>query len=225
MLKNAILGGDARHKTSPNLRSLPEGIVPNLKLSAEALFMFGPRKSGLLKGKWIILAFAVMSVRLLAGCGTLFVPQVLSENYARANGVICNAPEAVDGDLNTATDKTRILISLPEKKSIRKIVIYSPNISNFILYDSTGIEGGWHVIKSVKGNKLTKIVIDAQVTTDKIRMFVTDTRGTKFAGPNTLKDEDGRTNLFSRQVDAPPKIQEIELYGLVDKVKSNEPLF
>jgi hypothetical protein len=149
----------------------------------------------------------------------------LSENYALAEGVECDAPEAVDGDLNTVSNNTRIVISLPEKKSIRKIVIHSPNISNFILYESIGEEGQWRPIKSAKGNRLTEVVINTHVTTDKIRMFITDTRGGRFADPESLRDVDGRTNIFSRQVDAPPQIQEIELYGLVDKIDPKAPLF
>jgi hypothetical protein len=177
----------------------------------------------------------ISCICLFAGCSTLFAPQQLSENYALAEGVKCNAPEAVDGDLNTVSSNTRILISLPERKSIRKIVIYSPNISNFILYESAGKEGEWRVIKSVKGykqpkvgvdeNELSRVVVNAQVTTDKIRMFITDTRGTRFAGPGSLRDVYGNVNIFSHQRDALPQIQEIELYGLVDKVEPKSPLF
>ncbi len=162
---------------------------------------------------------------IFAGCSTLFVPQELSENYAVSKGVQCNAPEAVDGDLNTVSNNTRIMISLPEKKSIRRIVIHSPNISNFILYESIGEAGEWKIIKSIKANKLSKIDIDTHVITDKIRMFVTDTTGTRFADAGSLRDVDGNTNLFSVQVDAPPQIQEIELYGFVDKIEPKGPLF
>lgn len=160
---------------------------------------------------------------LLAGCSVLFAPQQLSENYALAARVESNAPEVIDGDISTISSETRIIISLPEKKSIRKIVIYNPNISNFILYESTGGEGEWKIIKSIKGNTLSKVVIDTQVTTDRIRMFVTDTRGSRIADPGTLRDFDGNINEFSRQVDALPQIQEIELYGLVDRVDKIEP--
>ncbi len=174
----------------------------------------------------------ILIVCLCTGCSalsTLFVPQQLSENYARASGAICNSPKAVDGDLDTASNNTRILITLPEMKSIRKIIIYSPNISNFIIYESIGQEGEWRPIKSVKGNKSTKIVINTQVTTDKIRIFVTDTTGSRFVGPGVMKDLRGRdVQVYSRQVDARPVIQEIELYGLVDtpeEIKPEAPLF
>ena len=160
---------------------------------------------------------------LFIGCSVLFAPQELSENYALAEGVLCDAPEAVDGDLNTVSNSTRITISLPEKKSIRKIIIHNLNISNFVLYESMGEEGRWKIIKSVKGNKLPKVVINTQVVTDKIRMFITDTSGGRFADPGTLRDVDGNSNIFSRQVDARPLLQEIELYGLVDKSKKVEP--
>ncbi|MBD3181083.1 hypothetical protein GF312_02255 [Candidatus Poribacteria bacterium] len=157
-------------------------------------------------------------------CSKLFVPQELSENYALQSGVICNAPEVVDGDLSTISQSSRILISMPEKKSIRKIIIHSLNISDFILYQSIGGEGEWKIIKGIKGNKQTSIEIDTQVITDKIRMFISDTRGKRYADPGTIEDVDGNTNLFTRQVDAPPQIQEIEIYGLVDKTQPKEPL-
>ena len=169
--------------------------------------------------------FIVLAICLCSGCSTLFAPQQLSENYALAAGVECNAPQAVDGSLETVSNNKRIVISLPEKKSIRKIVIYSPNISDFVLYEFLGNQGQWRVIKRISGNKAPKVVINTQVITDKIRMFISDTRGSVFADPGTLKDTDGYTNLFSRQVDAPPQIQEIELYGLVDKIETNAPLF
>ncbi len=153
----------------------------------------------------------------------MFAPQELSENYALADGVICDAPEAVDGDLETASNSRRIVISLPEEKPIRRIIIHSPNISDFILYEYLGRKGNWRPIKSVKGNKLTKIIVNANVITDKIRMFVSDTSGTRFADPGRVRDADGRTNIFKRQVDVPPEIQEIELYGLVDSIDKVEP--
>ena len=173
-------------------------------------------------------AYTILIVFLCAGCSSLFVPQELSENYSRLEGVETDAPEAVDGDLNTVSNNTRIVVSLPEKKSIRKIIIHSPNISNFILYEYLGREGQWKIIKSVRGNNLTRIVIDAQVVTDRIRMFITDTSSSRFAEPGTLRYGDGSTNIFTRQVDALPQIQEIELYGLVDKAakaKPKAPLF
>ncbi len=171
------------------------------------------------------MASIILVICLCAGCSALFAPQELSENYAFAPGVECNAPLAVDGNLETVSSSTRILITLPERKSIRKIIIHSPNISDCILYESTGQEGQWKIIKGIRGNKLPRIVISTQVITDKIRMFVSDTRGSRFADPGTVMAEDGYTNLFSRRVDAAPQIQEIELYGLVDKIKPNKPLF
>ena len=171
------------------------------------------------------MACALLAVYLCAGCSTLFAPQRLSDNYALERGVECNAPAVIDGDMETISNSTRIVISLPEEKSIRKIVIHSPNISNFIVYESTGPEGEWDPIKSVKGNKLNEIVINAHVITDKIRIFITDTRGTRFADPDTVRGVDGELNMFSRQVDARPIIQEIELYGLVDAVEPKAPLF
>lgn len=164
------------------------------------------------------------------GCSALFVAQELSENYALLPGVECDAPEVVDGDLNTFSNNTRIVISLPERKNIRRIIIYNSNISNYIIYEYLGKEGHWRPIKSVKGNTLSKIEISTQVTTDKIRLFVTDTSSTVFTGPGVIRDKDGFLHKIEAQKDAPPIIQEIELYGFVDKPSgtktgSKGPLF
>lgn len=173
--------------------------------------------------------FFIISVFLIfTGCSALFVPQQLSENYALMPGVECDAPEAVDGDLNTFSDNTRIHIFLPEKKSIRRIIIHSPNISNFIIYENLGGEGQWKIIKSFKGNTQTRIEINTQVTTDKIRLFITDTTGVRYVGPGVIRNKNGFNQRIDAQLDARPQIQEIEIYGLVDKTtksKSDEPLF
>ena len=170
----------------------------------------------------------ILAVCLLAGCSTLFAPQEFSENYALADGVRCDAPSVVDGDLETTSERSRIVISLPEAKPIRRVIIHSPNISNFILYESIGEKDEWRLIKRVKGNKLGKIVVNTQVTTDKIRLIVSDTRGSRFVDPGTITDETGRRNRFTRKVDTRPIIQEIELYGLVgsvDEIDPQAPLF
>jgi len=168
---------------------------------------------------------------IISGCSTfntIFAPQQLSENYALMPGVECDAPEAVDGDMNTISNNTRIVISLPEKKSIRRIVIHNTNISNFILYEFQGKEGDWKIIKSFKGNTQAEIVVNTQVITDKIRLFVSDTSGARFVGPGVERDKNGFNRKIDAQLDAKPEIQEIELYGLVDtlsKPESNKPIF
>ncbi|MEK7398939.1 MAG: hypothetical protein AAB116_18550 [Candidatus Poribacteria bacterium] len=174
----------------------------------------------------------ILLIFAFTGCanfGKLFVPQQLSENYALLPGVESDAPEAVDGDLNTISNNTRIVISLPEKKSIRRIVIHNTNISNFILYEYKGKEGDWKIISSFKGNNQAKIVVNTQVITDKIRIFISDTRGSKFVGPGVIKDDNGFNRRVDSQLDSPPETQEIELYGFVDTVakpeKSNKPIF
>jgi hypothetical protein len=166
-----------------------------------------------------LIIYITLAACLCAGCSTLFAPQQLSDNYARAAGAKCDAPEVVDGDLETISNRTRIEIHLPEEKSIRRVVIHSLNVSNLTLYGSTGREREWKLIRSIKGNKLPKLVIETQMITDKVRIFISDTRGSSFADPGDLKDVDGYPNEFSVQVDAKPQIQEIELYGLEDKVK------
>ena len=165
---------------------------------------------------------------LLFGCAALFAPQDLSENYALLPGVECDAPQAVDGNMNTISNSTRIVISLPERRSIRRIVIHNTNISNFIIYEYLGEKGAWKIITNVKGNTESKIVLNTQVVTDKIRLFVSDTSGTRFIGPGVVRDDAGFFHDVDAQRDVKPEIQEIELYGFVDKVgkaKTKEPIF
>ena len=67
------------------------------------------------------------------------------------------------------------------------------------------------------------------MTTDKIRIFITDTSGNRFAGPGVVKDDAGFNRRVDSQLDSRPETQEIELYGLVDTVekpeKSDKPIF
>jgi hypothetical protein len=189
------------------------------------------KKAKLLKTiKYGEIAIVLLSF-VLMGCATfnkLFAPQQMSENYAIMPGVECDAPEATDGDMNTISNNTRIVISLPEKKSIRRIVIYNTNISNFILYEYQGNAGDWKIINNFKGNTQSKIVVNTQVITDKIRIFVSDTSGARFVGPGVERDKNGFLQKVDAQLDAKPEIQEIELYGFVDKVgkpESNKPIF
>ncbi len=135
-------------------------------------------------------------VVVMSGCSALLSQQEWSENYALLDGAQATKIEMIDGDINTvgvtSTPKMsdsrtgrspapEIIVSLPEKKIVRKIVIHSDNIKNFVLYADKGgstISGtDWQMIKTVQRVKSNPIVIPILYSfpTDSIRLTVLGT--------------------------------------------------
>ena len=178
----------------------------------------------------IILELCLVSILVcLIGCESplfqaVFQEQEWSENYVLADGVICTSPEMIDGDINTvgrasfpervggrtvygAFPNAEVDITLPEKKSIHKIVIYSDKLESFRIMASAGTGGNWKEIANFDNNTEKMIVIKASVVTDKIKI-----RARPIAGDSSVAARDvglaGRVRAMLE-----PEIQEIELYG------------
>ncbi len=180
----------------------------------------------------ILLLFFLFAL-IIIGCKTLSMlvtPQEWSKNYALADGVEANDPAFIDGDLNTM-GKSRFpeegveslqfplseaVITLPEWKSIHRIVIHSPNLRVFDVM-ARDDSGGWEKIKEVKSNK--KQVVDLRISTitDGIRIRVRRTSDDAAERrKNTMR---GGGMLWIRgNIRANADISEIELYGYVDKM-------
>lgn len=179
-----------------------------------------------------ILFLFFFSVSIIIGCKTLTMlttPQEWSENYALADGVEANDPAFIDGDVKTM-GKSRFpeegveslqfplseaVITLPERKSIHRIVIHSPNLQVFDVM-ARDDSGGWEKIKEVKSNK--KDVIDLRVSTitDGIRIRVR--RTSDDAAERRKNVMRGGGMLWIRgNIRANADISEIELYGYADK--------
>jgi len=173
--------------------------------------------------EWIqSIALTAMGLILLAGCSALNLSslklsagQTWSENYARMPGVEATDPRMVDGDLNTAgqtvseTFYPRAIVKLPERKMIHKIVIYSPNLMAFTVWaDKEG--KGWTRVKEIKGvtSSPITVMLAPPVLTDKIMISVNAIKGGKL--------ERGMIRRGGRK-GSQAIIQEIELYGLVEK--------
>lgn len=90
--------------------------------------------------------------------------QEWSENYATIEGVQATSPEMTDGNLTTtgrstfptgservygSTALSEAVVVLPEKRSIRRIVIHSSNLKVFDIMADKG--NGWVVIEDIKG--------------------------------------------------------------------------
>ncbi len=175
--------------------------------------------------------FCLVSI-ILVGCAALFSEQEWSENYALMEGVSATSPQMIDGKLNTIGETTfpagsqgfiganpasQVVITMPEKKIIRRIVIHSDNLSEFDIYADKGsiaVDADWQLIKDVRSVKQNPIKISLLIPfpTDRIRLRVLGTKDDALLSRQERARSGGRGwNIGSRR--AVGKIREIELYG------------
>ena len=169
---------------------------------------------------------------ILPGCAALFSEQEWSENYALMEGVQATSPQMIDGKLNTIGETTfpagsqgfiganpasQVVITLPEKKTIRRIIVHSDNLSEFDIYADKGsiaVDADWQLIKDVRAVKENPIKISLLIPfpTDRIRLRVLGTKDDALLSRQERARSGGRGwNIGSRR--AVGKIREIELYG------------
>ena len=175
-----------------------------------------------------LLAFIV----ILNGCAALFSEQEWSENYSLLEGTQATSPQMIDGKLNTIGETTfpagsqgfvganpasQVVITLPEKKVIRRIVVHSDNLTEFDIFADKGsiaVDADWQLIKDVKSVKSNPIKISLLIPfpTDRIRLRVLGTKDDALLSRQERARSAGRGwNVGSRR--AVGKIREIELYG------------
>ncbi len=171
-------------------------------------------------------------VAVLSGCAALFSEQEWSENYALMEGTQATSPQMIDGKLNTIGETTfpagsqgfiganpasQVIITLPEKKTVRRIVIHSDNLTEFDIFADKGsiaVESDWQLIKDVKSVKMSPIKISLLIPfpTNRIRLRVLGTKDDALLSRQERARSAGRGwNVGSRR--AVGKIREIELYG------------
>jgi hypothetical protein len=175
-----------------------------------------------------LLCFAAM----LTGCSALFSEQKWSENYALLEGVQSTSPQMIDGKLNTLGETTfpasmegfrganaasQVVITLPEKKIIRRIVIHSDNLSAFDIYADKGsiaVEADWQLIKDVKSVKTSPFQISLLIPypTNRIRLRVLGTKDDALLN-RQQRAQSGGFRGWNSSRRAAAKIREIELYG------------
>jgi hypothetical protein len=175
-----------------------------------------------------LFCFAVV----LTGCSALFSEQEWSENYALMEGVQATSPQMIDGKLNTmgettfpsgtqgvmgANSASQVIITLPEKKIIRRIVIHSDNLSSFDIYADKGsiaVEADWQLIKDVKSVKTSPIQISLLIPfpTDRIRLRVLGTKDDALLN-RQRRARSGGFRGWDANRRAAAKVREIELYG------------
>ncbi len=180
-----------------------------------------------------ITLFALFAfIVILSGCAALFSEQEWSENYALLEGTQATSPQMIDGKLNTIGETTfpagsqgfiganpasQVVITLPEKKVIRRIVVHSDNLTEFDIFADKGsiaVDADWQLIKDVKSVKSSPIKISLLIPfpTDRIRLRVLGTKDDALLSRQERARSAGRGwNVGSRR--AVGKIREIELYG------------
>ena len=165
-----------------------------------------------------------LCVLFLLGCGIL-AKQEWSENYASIEGVRATNARMIDGNIRTygetafregAQDAfgpaptSQAVVMLPERKTIRRVVIHSDNLKKFNVYADKGSDD-WQIIKEVNNvaSNPIELSVNAPFPTDKIRIRVLGT-----TDDAALRRGQRRRNFWaSGNRRAPAKIYEIELYG------------
>jgi hypothetical protein len=168
---------------------------------------------------------------LLIGCSTFFSVQEWSDNYALMDGAQSTSPQMIDGKLETIGETTfsgktkrkllhggsEVVITLPGKKRIRRIVLHANNLKQFNIYaDREGEKtagSDWQLIKEVQSVKTDPIDLTVMIpfATDRIQIRVLKT--TEDAQMAREKNQRLGGLTFVGTIGAPGKIRELELYG------------
>lgn len=165
----------------------------------------------------------IFVVFVTAGCAgkSIMAKQAWSENYALAEGVEATSPLMIDGSLSTvgemetpvdtggATALSEAVVKLPEKKSVRRIVLHTPNIKDLTVYAAGEGGGDWKLLEEIKNNDEKKIVLNVSAATDQIKITVRKT------SDDTVTP--GARGSRKQVQHARGKIKEIEIYGLVEE--------
>jgi hypothetical protein len=175
--------------------------------------------NGVIEGRNLL--FLVGLITSVAGCHALLDPPPNMINYALSIEVQCTSPEMIDGNRETAgecvgfTNRNvfnrrmatpgryygEAIVTLPERKRIRKIAIYSADTPDELQIMAKDRSGGWSPIKAFKGKTVAKAyVVKKQIVTNSIKIKMEQ----GFASTSTL-DEMKTLRRF--------RIQEIELWG------------
>ena len=177
---------------------------------------------------------------IMFGCSVFSLKQELSENYSLLQGTTATSPQMIDGNINTIGETTfpsgtnaafgsnpasEVIITLPDKKLIRKVVVHTDNLKTFDIFaDQGGIinDTDWKLIKEVKSVRTNPIEIPVLFSfpTNRIRLRVlstTDDANLK----RTQRARTGGFRTFGQNRRAVGKIREIELFGYktVDKTQ------
>ncbi len=119
--------------------------------------------------------FCILS--MITGCSTIFTAQEWSENYALMDGAQSTSPEMIDGNLETigqasltsghrvytlndraefVRNDSIVVVSLPAKKNIYRIILHTVNLKDFVVYIDKGkatTGENWHRVTEMQDVK------------------------------------------------------------------------
>lgn len=188
-----------------------------------------------------LIALISISIISIAGCAVLLSEQEWSDNYALLEGTSATSPQMIDGNMNTIGETTfpagastnfgsnpasEVIITLPEEKLIRRIVIHSNNIKTFDIFADKGgiiVDTDWKLIKDVKSVRTNPIEIPVLVPfpTSRIRLRILSTTDDANLS-RTQRARSGGFRQFGQNRRALAKIKEIELYGYKSAKQTKE---
>ena len=197
---------------------------------------------------------------MITGCSTIFSAQEWSENYALMDGVQSTSPEMIDGNIETigearlTNDDTAdflddndefvrndsiVVVSLPEKRKIYRIILHSENLRHFVIYVDKGkaTKGeDWQRVTEMQDveSKVIDLKLKMPYYTHKIKIRIVKTHhSSQKAGSFMLSSHKGSGNL-NRSIlsnhglypHQQGRIREIELYGFktIDHNEGNTQL-
>ena len=107
--------------------------------------------------------------------------------------VTCSSAEMTNGDLKpVGSSGHQILIELPERKAIHRIVIRQTNIEDLILYaGASKSQGDWRKVDKIKDNRQTTFKIRQAFVTDRIRMRIGGTMDDMRIAPEYVANASG----------------------------------
>ena len=169
---------------------------------------------------YIPILFCVFMI--VSGCQSKALQAIFAaqewENLAVAEGVTCNVPEMIDGNLKTVgfADGRLINLTLPKRQTIHRIVIRGTNITDAIIYQQIQGERKWQAILEIKNNRGPAIEARLSSVTQALRIFVSGTADDARLPPQ-FSPRYGE--IVSRRAIAKAYAKEIEIYGFKSKGK------
>lgn len=174
---------------------------------------------------------------MITGCSTIFSAQEWSENYALMNGVQSTSQLMIDGNLETVgeaafalNDKGEIersdsivVVSLPEKKQIYRIILHSENLNHFVIYvDKSKRTKSEEWQRIIEKRDVRSSIIDLKLKMPyytnqiKIRILKTNPQVQKYGIATIGSGRLDKTIITNRiPIHLPGRIHEIEIYGLI----------
>lgn len=172
--------------------------------------------------RYFYIILLISACLIILGCQSKAIQMLIEPqewvNLAVAEGVMCNAPKMIDGNLKTVgyVDGRWIHLTFPTQKTVHRIVIRGTNITDAVVYQQIGGDGLWQAILEVENNRGPAIEMRRSIVAKALRIYVGGTSDDKRIASQYLPQYGA---IVPRKALGKPFAKEIEVYGLVSKDK------